>query len=453
MRMKTFTMLFALSMSATAAFAQKGVEDGSRFGHGQDSIRCLSNISIYVENVKVDNFKDAYQPWKAVFDEAPIAQVSTYTNGVKIVRYMIENEKDAAKKKAYFDELMKVYDQRIKYLDQLNQLVRTPSTEGSILGMKVHDYILYAGADFNPKTAYEWSKKGIELEKANADSYALQDFIDLSSKVLKADEAHKEQFIQDYLAVSGYADEAYKAAQTDRSKEAFKVTKDNIDAYFINSGTANCSNLQSIYGPKVAANKTNLDFLKQVINVMQLLKCTEEEAYFAASEAAHAIEPTAQTAAGCAYMFYKKGDMAKSIDYFEQAIKLENDAAKKSDYAYSVAVILFGKRQLSQARQFANRAISYDGGNGKPYILIAQMYASSPNWSDEAALNKCTYFAAIDKLQRAKSVDPSVAGEANKLIGQYSAHTPKDEDLFFLGLKKGSSVQIGGWIGETTTIR
>ena len=38
--------------------------------------------------------------------------------------------------------------------------------------------------------------------------------------------------------------------------------------------------------------------------------------------------------------------------------------------------------------------------------LIAQMYASSPNWSDEAALNKCTYFAAIDKLQRAKSVNP-----------------------------------------------
>lgn len=81
------------------------------------------------------------------------------------------------------------------------------------------------------------------------------------------------------------------------------------------------------------------------------------------------------------------------------------------------------------------------------------MYASSPNWSDEAALNKCTYFAVIDKLQKAKSVDPSVAEEANKLIGSYAGHTPKDEDLFFLGLKKGNSVTIGGWIGETTTIR
>jgi hypothetical protein len=99
------------------------------------------------------------------------------------------------------------------------------------------------------------------------------------------------------------------------------------------------------------------------------------------------------------------------------------------------------------------KAISFNGSYGKAYILIAQMYASSPNWSDEAALNKCTYFAAIDKLQRAKSVDPSVAEEAQKLINTYAGHTPKDEDLFFLGLKKGNSVTIGGWIGETTTIR
>ena len=49
--------------------------------------------------------------------------------------------------------------------------------------------------------------------------------------------------------------------------------------------------------------------------------------------------------------------------------------------------------------------------------------------------------------------DPSVEEQANELIRSYSAYTPKDEDLFFIGLKKGNSVTIGGWIGETTTIR
>lgn len=62
-------------------------------------------------------------------------------------------------------------------------------------------------------------------------------------------------------------------------------------------------------------------------------------------------------------------------------------------------------------------------------------------------------FCCYRQITESKSVDPSVAEEANKLIGTYAAHTPKDADLFFLSLKKGDSVTIGGWIGETTTIR
>ena len=50
MRIKAIIALFALT--STVAMAQKGVEDGSRFGHGQDSIDCLNNLSLYGEYVK-----------------------------------------------------------------------------------------------------------------------------------------------------------------------------------------------------------------------------------------------------------------------------------------------------------------------------------------------------------------------------------------------------------------
>lgn len=453
MRMKMFTVLCALALGTTASFAQKGVEDGSRFGHGEDSIRCLQNISIYTEYVKTNNFNDAYKSWKAVFTEAPLAQVGTYTNGAKILRGLIQGTKDAAQQKAYLDELMSVYDQRIKYLDKLNTLVRSKSTEGSIIGMKAHDYIAFSGKNLDVNQAYEWAKQGVGMEKETSDYFMFLDLMDMSSRKLKADENHKEQFIQDYLTVSGYADAAYNNEKKENVKNALKTTKENVDAYFINSGAASCENLQSIYGPKVAQNKTNLDYLKQVISVMQLLKCTEEEAYFEASEAAHIIEPTASTAVGCGYMYYKRGEIDKSIEYFDQAVELEQDPTKKAEYCYNAGVILFSKKQLSRAKQYCNKAISFNNNYGDAYILIAQMYASSPNWSDETALNKCTFFAVIDKLQRAKSVDPSITDKANELIRTYSSYTPKDEDLFFLGLSKGHTVTIGGWIGETTTIR
>ncbi len=450
-QLRIFTALCAVIFGSTAIFAQKGVEDGSRFRHGEDSIRCLQNISIYSEYVKTNNFKDAYEPWKAVFTEAPTAQVGTYTNGVKILRALIASSKDAAEQQAYFDELMAVYDQRLKYLDQLNTLVKTKSTKGAIIDLKAHDYIYFSGKAFDVNEAYGMLKTAIDMEKANSDYFMLQDLMDVSSRKLKSDDTHKETFIQDYLMASEYAEEALEMAP-ENQKSIYKTTKDNVDAYFINSGAATCENLQAIYGPKIEENKNDIEYLKQVINVMQLLKCTEEEAYFAASEAAHAIEPTAASAAGCGFLYYKKGEYDKSISYFDEAIEMESDLTKKSEYCYSAAAVLFTAKQYSKARQYANKAIEANPNSGKSYILIAQLYASAPNWDSDPTMNKCTYFAVIDKLQRAKSVDPSVAEEANRLISAYSAHTPKTEDLFFLGLKSGSTVKIGGWIGETVTI-
>ena len=452
MKMKITTLLFALSLS-TAVFAQKGVEDGSRFGHGEDSLNCLKNISIYTEYVKTNNFKDAYSPWKAVFTEAPIAQISTYTNGAKILRGLIAAEKDGAKQKELFAELLKVHDQRIQYLDQLNGLTRKPTSKGDILATKAHDFYSFMALNPDINAAYAIFKEAVELENQNLPYYVMQEFADVSAQKIKSDETHKEQFIQDYITIAGYANEAYKAAATEKAKEQYKMAKDNIDAHFINSGVATCENLQEIYAPKVEENKTNLEYLKSVITVMQKLGCKDSEAYFAASEYAHAIEPTAATAFGCGVMYYKKGELGKSVEYIDNAIELEQDLLQKSDYSYTAAQILFADKKYSKAKQYARKAIEYNGEKGAPYILIAQMYAASPNWNDEPALNKCTYFAAIDKLQKAKSVDPSVAEQANELISTYSRYTPKDEDLFFIGIKKGDTVNIGGWIGETTTVR
>ena len=165
------------------------------------------------------------------------------------------------------------------------------------------------------------------------------------------------------------------------------------------------------------------------------------------------IDPTADAATGCGYMAYKKGDYDTAIKYFDEALSLEGDNEKKAQIAYAVAATLFNVKKLSQARSYLQKAISFKENYGDAYILLAQLYASSPNWNDEPAMNKCTYFVVIDKLQRAKAVDPSVADKANELISTYARYTPKAEDLFMLGIKAGDRVTVGGWIGESTTVR
>ena len=119
-----------------------------------------------------------------------------------------------------------------------------------------------------------------------------------------------------------------------------------------------------------------------------------------------------------------------------------------------LAGIFSNQRNYARARQAAYDALSYNPNNGEAYILIAQLYAASAgNIFSEPAKAGLVYGAAVDKLQKAKSVDPSVSAKANSLIGRYSAGYMDAETAFMMGIKAGESVFIPGWIGESTTVR
>ena len=455
MRFKALIALFALT--ATAAMAQKGVEDGSRFGHGQDSIECLNNISLYSENLKTKNYADAYTYWKKVFADAPVSRHSLYTDGVTILKNLIAGTKVLDERKAYADTMMLVYDQQLQYLDKLNLLRKTPWTEYYVKGEKAHNYLTYYPKMDNNK-AYDMLAEVIEEAGDKNQYYIIGDYMKVSLAKFKADETHREQFVQDYLAsaehIAAIAEKVQNMSNPNpKLIEAVAKIKENVDGYFINSGAAECDQLEAIYAPKVEENKENLEYLRKVVAVMGMLDCTESETYYNASEYAHHIAPTAATAAGCAYRYLKRGDMTKSLEYFDQAIELDTVATSKAEYCYKAAVVLNSDRQLSKAKSYVTKAISLNGNKGAYYILLANIYAAAPQWNDEPLLDKCKYFVVLDRLNQAKRVDASVAEEANKMIAAYSTHTPAVQDLFMIGKKEGDKIHVGGLINETTTIR
>ena len=48
MKIKVLLIAAACSMGALGAYAQKGVDNGTQFGSGEDSIRCITNISLFL---------------------------------------------------------------------------------------------------------------------------------------------------------------------------------------------------------------------------------------------------------------------------------------------------------------------------------------------------------------------------------------------------------------------
>ncbi len=441
--MKIRTLVATLLFSAGAMTALAQSTDGNN---------CNTNSSISHEAVKAGNFKDAYVPWKEVMKDCPTLRYYTYTDGFDILKYFLGTvQKGTPEYQTYFDELMGVHDQLMEYTPQFN--VRGIRSVSRSLALKAVDYIQLAPQP-DAKVAYGWLKESVSQEKAESQPAILFYFLQVSAELLKADMVgHNEAFIQDYLNTTQWVDDAIASSEKESTKKGYSDIKESLVALFINSGAADCASLQEIYAPQVEANKTNFDALKKIIDVMRMVGCTESEAYFQASLYSYQIEPTAEAAAGAAAMSFKKGDIDSTVKYYEEAANLENDNDKKADYLYKAAAVLSTVKKYSQAKAYATKALSAKEDLGAAHILIANMYGASPNWSDEPALNKCTYYVVLDRLNRAKSVDPSVAEEANRLIRSYSPHTPDISELFMLGYKAGDRITVGGWIGETTTIR
>ena len=76
---------------------------------------CKVNLSLFTEYAKVKNYADAYEPWMKVYKECPTASKNIYSLGVRILEWKIKQATTQEEFKACFDQLMKLYDDRIQY--------------------------------------------------------------------------------------------------------------------------------------------------------------------------------------------------------------------------------------------------------------------------------------------------------------------------------------------------
>jgi len=421
------------------------------FGHGEDSINCRLNLSLMQTSAKAEAYESALKPWMAVYENCPASSKNIYIYGPRIFKALYEAAPDAAKKKEYLDKTMEIYDTRIKYYGE-------DDAKGTILAYKAYDYMELMGEKTDQTVVYSWLGEALKEMKGNMnplDAYSYYMVASLSQYL--NDNSKKDQYLQDYFTVVGYVDQAIasaKSANDQANADYLTMVKDGIVKGFINSGAGDCKTLGEYYADKVEPNKTNKEFLNEVINALGSVGCSETDLYFTASEYLYHLEPSAGAAIGLANKSLRDKDYDTALKYYDEAANLEKDKNKASDYMMQLAGIFSNQRNFAKARQAANDALQYNPNNGEAYILIAQLYASSANnIFSEPEKAGLVYLVAVDKLQKARAVDPSVAGKANSLINRYSAAFMDTETAFMMGIKPGETVFIPGWIGENTTVR
>ena len=418
--MKIKTLLLAIAtMVALPSFAVKGVEDGSKFGTGEDSIRCLENLSLYTNYYKIKDYNSAYDSWKVVFDECPTAAgTNLYSQGAYILAYKLASEKDQAKKQALFEELMKCYDQRVKYYGTNKKY-----PESYIRGRQAMDYINYSAEKDYLATVLPWLEQSVNGRGVDADNDVIQKYFELLEVRYQSDKAkYSESFIDSYLKLGDIVDK--RIAKADKYKEAYMITRNNLNAIFVNSGVADCATLEGVFSTKVEENKQNDEELEKIINIFDKADCKESEIYFTASRYAHALNPVAKTAVGCARQAFKKEEFANAVKFYNEAIELEQVDSLKYTYAIEKANALYQSKRYGEAKSAALQAISFDSKQGEPYMLLATIYATVDPYPEDPILNKTKFWAAVDKLQTAKSLEPELAEKANTLINSYRKFYP-----------------------------
>jgi len=446
--------------------------------YGEDSVECITNLSLYREVFKQNNYKEAYPTWKSVLESCPLSSENIFVNGPVILDYFITNEKDSTKKEEYIQELLDLYYTWIKYY---------PAREGYCMGQIGTTIMKYRRKEY--KKALECMEKSIELEGKGASNVVMDVYFQTSEMYMKVEKLGTEVLIEAYDKITEVLDaktddceikfekvmqdiytlnenlengtisqEDYQATYEDRKVDSAKAANEltqiknvnnNMNVRFVKYAT--CDILIPIYTKKFETSK-DMRTLQQIVKFFTKENCTDNDLFISAVEELYKLTPNANIAFYMGSIKYKKGEYNEALTYLNQAIEMFEKGSDKIKAYLLIAECYRQLKQYSTARDNAYKILKINPNDGRAYIFVGSLYMATAS-SCNTEVPGAAYWAAADKFAKAKAIDPQVADEAQKQLNAVSGRFPKTETYFNHGLSKGQSYKIECWINETTTIR
>ncbi len=295
--------------------------------------------------------------------------------------------------------------------------------------------------------------------------YAQQDAA--HQKTLEEYKKRQEQYQKDLKEAAERQEQALKDAEEAKKRRKIVVERQNaLDSGAFDAKPKRTASRSSIKTCADAKNKytdykNNIQSAKYLYASLQRLNCKSDPAYTDALLKMLELEPTAARARRVAQFFHSSGQKAKAMKYYEQSLGLETDRTKKSKVYMTLAALERNKVKgltvavAKKARSYAKKAAELNPSWGKPYLFIGGLYASSGplcgpgrGWKSQIVT-----WPATDMWEKAKDVDPSVSGEANKSINNYAQYYPTTQDGFMNNVKNGQKFKVPCWINTTTRAR
>ncbi len=430
--MKKIALGIILSAFISLSFAQGK--------YGEDSVKCVQNLSLYRDYYKQKVYDDAYKYWKIVFNTCPASSERMYVDGVNLVRYKIKKAKsDAALEKAYIDTLWMVYDKRKENFGKA----------GFVDGRKATDMLRYISDQ--PEVIFPVIESSIQEQGLKSEAGAVVTYMNTIVLLEKAGKKTPADVVEAFGLASNILSHNISKYAGKKTGEYYVKAEESVSS--VASPYLSCEVLVEMANKNYESNKEDLAWMERTADILDKKGCTDAPIFYTIAKNLHSNNPSALSAEKMGVMSLKTKKYQDAVDYFNQAIEMAQDQTKMYDYRIELAQAYSSMGSYAAARSQARKAAELKPGAGLPYIMIGDMIAGTTGCGEDACSQKAVYWLAVDYYTKAKSIDSEMASTANAKIASYKKYFPSKEDCFFNGTKEGDTVQVGCWIGESTKAR
>jgi len=412
--------------------------------YGKDPEKRVENVrmlQLFMDEMQLKNYNEASVHLRGLIENAPIISENMYIRGVEIYRNKFLSSTSKEDRARYLDSIMTIFDKRIEAFGDNPKL-----GTAYIKAEKARLYQNLAPAD--QQKVFELFRNAIEAGKANLDPKLVVAFFQTLTESYRLDDISPNEYIDDYEKLS----QLLLANGSEDSKEAAAT----LEAFFVDSGVANCETIESIYKPKYEANPGDQDLVKKILGLMQRAKCNNDF-QMALVEKYYQIDPSPEMALMLASLYDERGNLAKSEEYMNIAISGQTDPVQKANLLIQSAGNYLGASNYRKAADLARQVMNLDPNNAYGYFFYASAVAGAVSVSCSGFEQQAAYWLVVDLLQQARSrmsSDQKTLDDINRMIGTYTANFPKSDEAFMNNLNQGNSYQVNcGWVSGRTTVR
>ncbi|MEM8907692.1 MAG: hypothetical protein AAGD05_07580 [Bacteroidota bacterium] len=455
----TLCLIVALQLTALHAIqAQCGT-----FADSNQEDEGLEAHNLYRDAVKAGDFEGAYENWMRAYTIAPAANGKNhlhYSDGRKIMKNKFEKATDDAAKKEAVADILRLYDEQIACYGKNGQ-------DAYLMGRKAYNLFYYykkfvdGDAD---QQVFDLCKTAVEKAENKLEDIVLVPYASAVVNLFVAEKIDKAGARAVHTKLNEIAD--YNIANNAKSAERFKASKASMNGTFakIEAHIFDCDYFVKKVRPDYEANPDDPEVLEATIRTLKRRGCDETEpflaeletkykAYAEAENARRRAEWQANNPVAVAKKLKEEGDFDGAIVKYEEAIAKAETTEEQAPYYLRIAQIEYSdKRNYSKARNLAKKAAGMKDNWGSPYLMLGDIYAKMSKGCKDDWNTRLAILAALDKYYKAKSVDPSVADDANKRIRTYSAAKPEKQEGFMRGVSAGQVVSCGCGVGESVKV-